>query len=310
MAEVTATDPLAVTEATSGEAPAEVSSDPVMGQGLIDADTPAEDPDDGTGHTGEEAAPADAQGAAATETDAQTPEEMERGYLRQDDYTRKTTELANQVRALQEQQTAFATERQTFLTQYQALIDQQRNPAPLAESERIRGLATQAETESDRAGFGYLADVIAMNERLSQELSALTEQVNQQAPQITETAEATNQLAQQRQNELLGALQKERVAAVGIFGEELVQEHQGFWSNNLTQTKPDGSFYSIGELVAMKSGRSLEEAQKAKAGNGQARTAAKRTLRAPGPAAPAQAGGSQTRDQAIAEMKANDPSLS
>ena len=51
-------------------------------------------------------------------------EEVTKGYLRQQDYTRKTTELGNERRALEQHNEAVRQERQTYATMLVALRDQ------------------------------------------------------------------------------------------------------------------------------------------------------------------------------------------
>jgi len=308
----TTTDSLAEVETTSDEAPAaEILGPEEFGAGLFTPDTSAEDLDDGTEQPEGAAEPADAQGAAVEpESNVETDEEQRLGTLRQEDYTQKTTALANDRRAFEQQQAEFQQRQQEWLNQQQAAINQQQaGPGAESESQRIRGLAQSAESQSDRDGFNYLADSIALNESMAQQIQVLTARLDQHEPQLQQTVQATQQIAQQRQNELKSELTKEQIAAEDVFGKDLVEAHKGFWANNLTMTKEDGSFFSIAELVAMRSGKSAEEAQAAKAANGKVRAAAKRQLPKPGPAGATSVSGPMTREQILAEMRQNDPSL-
>lgn len=300
-------DPMTA-ERTTEAAPAAKPS-PEMGMGALE--TVAEAQEEGQGHP-DEAPKAGGKSSATTDTKAAETEasasekEQERGYLRQADYTRKTQDLARDRDSLRAEREQLQKERAEWIAT-QTLARQQPQPENGGlTSHQIQQLTNDPSlTPADRQGLSFVAKMAADNEKLQQTVAQLAQQLEKLAPQFEQTTQAVSQLSSQQQDTRTRELLLQGREAIELFGRETVEQHRDALGRLLGMVHPDsGEPYTVAEIIGMVSGRSIEEAKAAKAGNRQARNSAKAQASPRGSnAGNIDAGGFLTREQAIAQIK-------
>jgi hypothetical protein len=291
------------------ETPVEETREPTLGSGLDEPDTflgdsgpRDEQPDDGaTAQPGaEEGAAADTQPTNGDAPDAET----QAGVLRQQDYTRKTTDLADQRKA-------FEAERTAWLTQREEAVAAQTAAAAVPAGAQTPDLSTQIQqalmdpnlAPTERAGLqviGNMSTELAEARATIAELKAF--QVEMQ-PKVA-AVEATSQTVVQGQNaaavKIYAAQLKDATTA---FGAEAVNASKEFIRTNIKGTNPQtGEQWTIPELVGLASGKTAAGAQAATQQTAAARGAAKRRAAPAGSHAAAEPTGTITKAQAMAQF--------
>jgi hypothetical protein len=275
MTETTNSDPMAFTDEQPTQEPQEAPREETLGDGII-GDTPELDSSEGTG-----------QPEAVTKTSPPEPEETpeERaGRLRQEDYTRKTTEVAEARRALE-------AERQEFLRQQQEWLQNQQAPrgeAQAGPADKFRTLANEAQRAlSDPsidpaqkaslvAEFQGLNELANLADKMGQFEAFMAQFQEQYEPQFQQTFQTVQQLTERQQSEASARIAGEMAEANQMFGEATVQKSADFIRRNYGVENPATEKpYTIAELTSMATGQPLKVAQEATEANQRARRAAK-----------------------------------
>jgi len=292
-----------------------------FGMGFSEPDTVAGDTGEEEGQTVEESVEAGPE-SATNETESLSPAEQEQGYMRRDDYTRKTQDLAEQRRRLEDD---FAAQRRRMEDDFQARLQQmQAQPQPNAQEQqsgsdfhqRISQIAQDPNlSPADRQGlmaFTEMANTIQGYEQRSSEQGQRIEQLEryiseQLGPQVQQAYTSAQTISQEREAATSAELKKEVDEAKSVFGEDLTTQHAEFVIRNhgkLIDPQTQRPM-SVASLVAMASGRQAEAAQQAKVAQQAGRLAAKRTTSPNGASnAPPANGGTLTHSQALAEIEA------
>tara|TARA_R110000744_G_scaffold328188_6_gene433860 strand:- start:104 stop:1042 length:939 start_codon:yes stop_codon:yes gene_type:complete len=290
------------------ETPASDTQVSELGQGFNQPDTLAGSLELDAGQPdAEPVAPIAPEGAPTTDP-AALDTEAQAGTLRQQDYSRKTMDLADERRAFEAEKTAFIQQQTTQQQQQLQQMQAQQGPAPPSMSQQLRaGLNDPTLTEADRTGLNVVAQMSEAVEALQWQNQELVQRVEQFEPQLRQATQVTQKQQQQQQAASQLELDTQSNEAVALYGEEIGQ-NQGlieFVARNRGSVSPTtGKALSIAELVGMGLGRTAAETTQAQqAAQGQ-RTAAKGQVRPVGtPAPPAQGGGPQSRADALAQIK-------
>lgn len=306
------------TAVAEGGQPAPSLTSEDMGFGMVapEEDAP-EDPPAAAGKS-DPAAAKDA-GDAGDPTETETAEERD-GRMRMQDYTRKTTELAEQRRAFEQQQQAFQQQQQAWLTQQQEQLQKLQTPAgEPSRSAQIRQLAADPNlTPSDRQGLGVIADMAQQLEESQQQYADLRTQLEQITPQVQQTGQAVSQLSAGQSATQLKQIAEQRKEAIDLFGQETYDQtvkvigplfiRDGKFQPPMNDAS--GEPFTVAEMIGRMSGKDIEQARAARNGNDRSRRGARQVAAARGVAPGASEGsGTQSREQAIAEMRRNDPTL-
>jgi hypothetical protein len=173
-------------------------------------------------------------------------------------------------------------------------------------SERVRQAANSPElSNEDRMGLGVIADLASQLEEQNAQLKQLAEFRQQVEPQFQQTTAQLKSLTAAQQSVLMASLREQYDDAVGTFGEEATKSSGDFIRRNIESTNPaTGKQFTIPELVAMATGKSLQEARDARGRFTTQQRAAKNGAASRGThPSSSPSGGPQTRAQALAELK-------
>ena len=288
-------------ESVDGQAEENPISEPVFGMGEDESGTSSQAPEVEEGHP---------ENAKTTSTDdTPDPVETERGYLRQQDYTRKTEELAQERRDFQAEREAFRTEMAQLRQQMQ-----QTQQAPVQQQNGLVGQLQQVMNDpnlspEDRAGLNVIRGLAEEVEAYEQELSEL----RQIRDQFQQTSQVVQGLTQQQQQAQLNMVRNQMDEARQMFGEDVVQGamgairrlgvENGQWN---PETNPStGKPYTISEIVAMATGRTAEDRKAAVEANRNGRVQAKHRVAANGSQSGNPPKSFLTPAEAMAEIEAN-----
>lgn len=284
------------------------------------SESQAEQPDDATPAGGTTPA-ADADSAAAPD---------EGGTLRQADYTRKTQALAEDRRAWEaqkaEQMAAFSA-REAALEELRRAQNQppqnQSTLAAFAEHTRQRLMdpnltpEQRAVLQSDLQGVQVVQT--AVDEGIRAALAPVVAQLNTLTPLAQQAGQQAGALTEANQRQHLAIARGQMEEVVSLFGQEtwdgagkMVAPLFFRGGQFVPVTDPvTGADMTMAEVTARLIGKDIEAAKAAQDGNRQARQVAQQGAAPRGttPAADVPTGVTPTRAQAIAQMKANDPTL-
>lgn len=254
-----------------------------------------------------------------TTTEEVDPVEQERGYLRQADYTQKTQDLARERDAFRAEREQLRNEiRQERERLQQEFRERTQVPPAASVSQQLQQLANDPSlSQADRQGLSFVAGMAQENESLKSELAQLKQTVEELAPQYKQTLETVQSLSQAQQREQNTFIQKQHDEAVRVLGKETVDQNLqaagrllvagGKW-DPMTNPKT-GQPYTFAEAVAAVSGRTVEETQRARDENGRFRKEAKAKASNNGAHPSSSPDGSYSREDAIAEIRANQGSM-
>lgn len=293
-----------------------------MGQGYLEPEITAggQELDEGqTEGTASDSTASDDVGQSTSERpvdfNSLSAEELKAGYMRQQDYTRKTMDRADEGRQNQREREAIAEERkqldalrqQTQQVQQQALNQAQQGPPQETAGDRIRANASSSEyTEADRMGLNFVANLSDTIEAVQQQNQQLTQRLSQWEPHLQQLGQTTQTLQQQSQVASQKELSEQSAEAINIFGQEVTQ-NQGvidFVSRNLNTPNPlTGETYTVAELVGAATNKSVEEASNVRSQHRRQKNQAKTRAQSNGVAAPpVQSSGNISYDQALSEI--------
>lgn len=262
-----------------------------------------------------------AEASANPSPDELTLEEYKAGYMRTQDYTRKTQDIAEDRRQFEAEQREWFAKQEARLEQQQqaqqeTLSKLQQVQAPGAQTaslaQRINEAAANPNlSETDRAGLGVVGamaqgqeELKAENEQLRQHLDQLVARFEQYEPQVQAAAQFQQQQTERQRQQLEADYVKGYQEAAELYGRERTLEAREFISRNIgAENKATGRPYTIPELVAWHA--RVDEQQRAEvqeANRQQQRAARSQATGATAAAAPPPQSGRLTREQAIAMM--------
>jgi len=302
---MTETADLAASEGQAEEAPVEPEG-PTFGLDEV-PDTPDDAPEEQSGQPEEES-----QSTTDTPDDS---EEENKGYLRHDDYTRKTMDHAEEVKRFQQQQAEWNQQVATQQAQYQQALTQQQAAQTPQESTlagQLQQIASDPNlTPQDRAGLGVVANLAKTVEEQKAVIDWLRQSQEYYTGQFQQTNQAVQGLTENQQAALVNDLRTQMSEAADMFGQETVDDQMGFvrkiavengqWTPevNVTTGKP----YTVAELVAWGSGKSAEQLQEAKNAQRNGRLAAKKQVASTGTTSGSPNGPALSMADAIAEIQ-------
>ena len=289
MSEVT---DLSTTEEQATEAPVEQ-----LGDGLR-SDTPLGALDEPTeSDNGAQETP------APKNNDTLDADEHHNGYLRQSDYTKGMQGIARDREALQAERAAW--EQQVAYTQAQQPAEGLPSDAPSSQYVQLAAQALQQPDLSpeDRAGLNTIYAMAYEMERTQAELGRLQEL----EAQFQQTQQSVWQLSDAQLQTQTKAIQTQIDEANKIFGDESVQLSSDFIRRNFGDMNPvTGSVCTIAELVGLATNKPVEEAAGARGRTQATRQRLKQGIAGSAqPSAAPNGKGKLSRDEAIAEIKAN-----
>ena len=282
----------------SPESPSREAPEPTLGDGMEQPDRFLGDPESsGEQSAAQQEADEDQDESATTtqpDADADTKDTDREGTLRWQDYTRKTQDLADERRKFDQERQQWYAEREKALQQRQQAPAP---PPPAGQAPATMGsLAQQIEqamlnpelSGNERVGLQVIGNMARELDQAKAALDELRQFRQQAAPQLQQAQRAAQSLTQRQNQEQMRVLARQYREAQDTFGPEALQGSRDFIKRNLQALNPRTKEpYTISELVAMATGRSVEEAQTARQGAKQQRTAAKKRV-APQGAHPAQ----------------------
>lgn len=316
------TDSAASNDGQSTAAPEE-APEPTLGQGLMEPDKFAGDPPDAPEQSDvNPPATSDDEGEPEGEPEKDTEDtqkqadelsedEQHKGYLRYSDYTRKAQDLADQRKQLEQEQKRLADERNNWLSQREQLLQQQAqqqgsSDQPTSLVQRLEGVMQSPDVSpQDRAGLQVITDIARENEQLKGQLTQLQQQFEQVAPQVETVSQQASKLTEQQNKQLVDSLKKQYSEAVSLFGEDAARSSMEFIRRNIQTPNPNtGEPYTIAELVAMATGKSMDEVRDARASTRNQRQKAKKDVSSHGAHPQTQPTGENwSRSQALAAIR-------
>jgi len=294
----------ATTELEAGEGQQAETPTSEFGMGFLSDKAPGEsgpvegDPE-GSEATGEgepiaepEPASTDLNALSLDNISAAQLRQLQDGNLRQSDYSRKTDDLSKGQKTLADEKAAFLQEQKDF---HAAQLEAARAPqqqTELSQSANLRQMLQNTPAQSDanpqglsaadRQGYEYLAGIMEQNETLNTTVQGLQKQVEEMSPQFEETSQTVNQLTEAKNKAQIDDYKTQVTEADRLFGEGQSKLHGKFVVNNLGQINPaTNEPFTIPELVGMASGKTVAEAEKARAAN---KTTRQRTKQSVAPA--------------------------
>tara|TARA_B100001123_G_scaffold422752_1_gene532089 strand:+ start:1607 stop:2545 length:939 start_codon:yes stop_codon:yes gene_type:complete len=308
MAEVSVMDDPALDSGQSDAAPSNDTLTSEMGMGFVEPEIVAGDlsPSEGQTDDATAAPPAPDNGQSTNNDSPADTQEQEAGYLRHQDYTRKTMDVAEERRQLQADREAFLKQQQEFQEAQRAQPQPQQGLTPTL-SQQLRQSASSLElSEADRVGINVVAQLAETVEGLQQENRQLIQRLEGVEPQVHQLGQATQTLTQQNEAASQRQLQQQSQEAVELFGNEIVgnQRIEAFVAHNLNTSNPaTGEPFTVAELVGIATGRSIDEARQGRQQTQGQRQQAKRQAHAGAtPSSPAQSSGPISREQSLAEI--------
>jgi hypothetical protein len=234
-------------------------------------------------------------------TDAQL-RDLQGGYLRQSDYTRKTTDVSEGRAKLEADRAALLQEQKDF---HSAQLEQAKAPQEQTQSQALQQLMQDPNISAeDRAGLGYIAQQAWTIEQQATALKSLQEQMEKLSPQLEETTGTVTQLTEAQNRVQVEVYKQQAAEADNFFGVGETRKYGGFIIQHLEQINPNtNEKYTIPELVGMASGKSVEEASKARQGTKKFRQRSKQQVAPTGSTSVIDTeGADQTEAQAISDI--------
>ena len=219
-----------------------------------------------------------------TEEQPKNTDEAKASGLRLQDYTRKTQDLAEERRAFAAEREAIKAETQQMQAQLQQLIASAQVPQQLQADTmtgRLQEVASNPNLSAeDRAGLAVIAQMAETLEAQKAEI----ERLSQATSQFEQTSQAVQGFTQAQQAQQVAMLREQISEATEMFGEETVSATMAFVRRNgmagnkwQPEINPQtGKPFTIPELVAVGSGKLVQDRQEAVAANRNGRQAAKR----------------------------------
>jgi len=305
-------DSFGTTEQSAAD-PATSEPMPEMGMGInevedtpaVDSESQGEQPEERAGSNG--TTDKSVGGSAEAEPSEQ---ELKAGYLRQQDYTRKTQDLADQRRQFEqaqqqfnEQQRAFAEQQQRLtelnerLAQSPALAPQDPIDQMIAQVMQQSG-ATPEQQQEAAAGLRLVDRLYAEKmQPLQAEIESLKTQLQSFGQQAMTAAERQAEQDKARIN-------SEFAAADEALGAEMVNTALDFVKRNYGIKGPDGETLSITDLVARYHNRLAEDRSNAQQDARQQRRQAKQSVTVPASqSGPTDGGGFLSKEEAMAQIR-------
>jgi len=275
MTEVMA-DPPAV-EGQPSTSPEPTEPTPELGAGFMDAGSSDDGPAAAEGQSPEARS---STGVPMPENDnppAQTEEQRE-GTLRWDDWTRKTQDIGDERRLLADEKATFRQEREQWITdREQRLVEQAPSDGQASRADQFEQAAQMSDDPDQRRGLVYMADQERTITELKSQVGTLMERFEEINPRVEATERAANELTEEQNQALQKQIVDETQIAKGAFGVEAVAAARNFILRNLnTLNDKTGEVFSVSELVAMHSGKPLQETLQAVEKQREARATAKR----------------------------------
>lgn len=272
--------------------------------GMEAVDTPSEEPEPQSGQPGAE---------ASTSTDTL---ENERGYLRQQDYSQKTMDLAEERRTFAaERETARAEDAENRRLLTEAIAAQ---PTPQPQADQFQNLLVDPNLPpQDRVGLQYLQDLGHKMTKMEETNVGLQKTIDEMGPRSQEMSYALDAMNQQRNDQILKEVDRQLAEANNMFGQEVVSSQMDFvkrlgmengqW-NPALKPGTDQPF-TIAELVSLGSGKTGAEVTQARNGLQEGKVAAKNAIAPVGGQEVAGKGAVLSTAAAIAEIKATQEAM-
>ena len=238
-----------------------------------------------------------------TNNDTIDADERHKGYLRQSDYTKGKQEIAREREALQAERAAW--EQQIAYAQAQAPVEGGGENSSASQYVQLAAQALQQPDLSpeDRAGLNTIYAMAYEMEKTQAELGRL----QQLEAQFQQTQQDVLQLSDAQLQTQTKAIQGQIDEAKEIFGEESVSLSSDFIRRNFGDTNPvTGAEFTVAELVGLATNKTAEEAAGARGRTQATRQRLKQGIAGSAqPSAAPNGKGKLSRDEAIAEIKAN-----
>lgn len=281
------------------------------------AETDETDPEETSAEQTDEGA---AETSANPSTDEPTLEELKAGYMRTQDYTRKTQDVADQRRQLEAERAEWYKQQEQRLEQQQqaqqeTLDKLQQMQAPGAQaatlSQRISEAAANPNlSETDRAGLGVVGAMAQDHEAAVERINSLEgtiqqlqQRLEQYEPQVQAAAQYQQQQAERERQQLEADYVKGFNEAAQLYGRERTLEAREFIGRMIgTENKATGRPYTIPELVAWHARVDEQQRADVQEANRQQQQAARSQATGGTAAATPPQTGRLTREQAIAMM--------
>lgn len=288
---------LAPAEGTPEEAP--VANEPQFG--FDDTDQPPADPEPESGQP-EEASP------------EEPSEDDLAAFRRQQDYTRKTMDLADERRTFEAERTQWRQEMQQQREQLQQLLQETQQPSGLTgmAGSLQQKLADPNLTPDQRLAVQEELRGVEYVRGLESELAQLKATVENLQPEFQQTSRTVQSLQQMQQQQTLASVQRQHSEAVKQFGEETVQQAMpmvrrlavvnGQWEPEINGKT--GQPYTFAEMVAIVTGKPAESQSRAQTASKNGRTQAKKTASTVGAQAGETARTSLTEAEVLQEIEA------
>lgn len=305
-------DPQAATG--SAEPAASEAPKPYTGMGAGFLETPAKTAPETT-----DGQPDDAktQETPAPTTEKTPPDEQERGYLRQADYTRKTQELARQREAFQADMAQKQKEMDERIRQLTALPQRQTEPPkdPMGQYAAMlqQRMADPSAPPEARANAQWeLQGIQAVQQAIQQAIEAAVGPLKEGLQALPTLQQQLQGFTQAQQQEQLRILQEQKEAAIEAYGDEIYNA----WAPKLAGLVVQNGRYvpiadpvtgdpmTLAELIGRLSGKAAAGVNEVKDATRNARTAAKRQAGFRSVQPPVQTkGGHWEREDAIALIR-------
>ena len=301
-------------EAGSAEPAASEAPKPYTGMGAGFLETPAKTaPGPTDGHPDD----AKTQETPASTTEKTPPAEQERGYLRQEDYSRKTKELARQREAFQAEMAQKQREMDARIRQLTALPQRQTEPPkdPMGQYAAMlqQRMADPSAPPETRANAQWeLQGIQAVQQAIQQAIESAVGPLKEGLQALPTLQQQLQGFTQAQQQEQLRILQEQKEAAIEAYGEEVYNA----WAPKLAGLVVQGGRYvpvadpvtgdpmTLAELIGRLSGKNAAKVNGVKDATRTARTAAKRQAGFHSVQPPVQTkDGTLSRDDAIAMIR-------
>jgi len=279
-----------------------------LGAGMLGEDTEPDASDAASEQPGGSAQDAAPNGAINDNIPAS--DENQADGLRQADYTRKTQEVADDRRQLDNERAEFRQQQAQFQeTQRQVLLQQQQGPPPPGLPQQLQQVMSDPSLSAeDRAGLNVILTMSENQEAQAGVIADLRARLEQWEPQMQTTNQVVTQMSQEQQAGNLKRMEDQVQEAYTLFGQEATQAAADFIKKNIsTPNRKTGQPYTVAELVGLESGRSVDDAQAARQGNRAVRQRSKLGVTSNGTAHPATtpAGGTLSKEEALREIESN-----
>lgn len=214
------------------------------------------------------------------------PEEKDRGYLRHQDYTRKTEELAQMRRDFEAQRAEFQRLQQEALN-YRQVPQQAQQPATMAG--RIQAIVQQAQqsmadpnlTAEQKMAIQSEIQGLTVIGEMASALEDLRGKFGQWEPKFNQYGEILNSFTAKQAQEVMGLAKAQKDEAVEKLGEEVYQAYgdtirRNFFRDGVIHPQNweppvdplSGKSLTMAEFLSRVSGRQLQVTEKQRDANG------------------------------------------